>query len=93
MLLKSLSVKSYRCYSDLSNIPLHRLTVFIGENDAGKTVLLSALELLLENKRLSPSDYIRISDDEQADTIIISGVFSLEPHDTMPADFRSMFNG
>lgn len=90
MLLKSLFVKNFRCYSDVSNIPLHRLTVFIGENDAGKTVLLAALELLLTNKRPSSSDYIRISDDEQADTIVISGVFSLEPHDTIPRDFCSM---
>lgn len=89
MLLKSLSIRNFRCYDKLVDIPLHRLTVFIGGNDAGKTVMLHALELLLTNKRPTMQDFRQADNEERSDTIVISGSFALDEHDSVPEDYRA----
>lgn len=89
MLLRRLSVKGFRCFEDVTDIPFHRLSVFIGENDSGKTALLHALELLLTGETPTPDDYRRGRDGSSADSVIeISGEFELEGYDTVPADWR-----
>lgn len=50
MKLKELKIKGLKCYKDSRVIPFHNLTVFIGENDAGKSTVLDALDFLLNNK-------------------------------------------
>lgn len=88
MLLRKLTVRNFRCHAEIVDVPIHRLTVFIGENDAGKTVLLDALEILLTNKIPTPDDYRQLDDKHRADTIVVAGVFELEEFDTLPEDFR-----
>ena len=90
MLLNSLLLKNYRCFEDLGPVPMHRLTVFIGENDAGKTGIVSALELLLENKTVSEHDYrISGSAGEREEEIVIAGEFELEEGDGVPEHLLS----
>lgn len=92
MILKSLTITNFRCFADSLPIPMHRLTVFIGENDSGKTAILDALEILLTNRRPStsePSDFRMSSDGEVADTIVIRGTLDLDDHDTIPEDYRT----
>lgn len=90
MLLKSLSISNFRCHSDLQEIPIHRLTVFIGENDAGKTGLLDAIDFLLTNKKPSPSDFRMLDNKDRAKEIIITGVFEIEDQDSIPEEFTSL---
>jgi putative ATP-dependent endonuclease of OLD family len=88
MLLIKLSVRNLKCYTSVVDVPLHRLTVFIGENDAGKTVLLDALQLLLENRSPVLSDYRKIGSEPPSEEIVISGVFEIETTDQIPEDFH-----
>jgi len=69
--LKDLEIKGFKCYEDSGIVPFHDLTVFIGENDAGKSTIFDALEYFLENKNI-PSELYR--DDE--DVIEITCKFS-----------------
>lgn len=89
MLLKQITIKNFCCYEDLSNIPLHRLTVFIGENDAGKSALLNALAILLTNKSPLSQHYRNLPNGKTAKQILLSGVFSLDDYDTLPEEFRT----
>lgn len=87
MLLTSLHIQNYRCFEDLGPIPIHRLTVFIGENDAGKTGVASALEVLLENVRIAENDYRIVNDrGERAEEIRITGQFEVGEEDHVPPD-------
>lgn len=84
MILKTLTIQDFRCYGHVPPFPLHQLTVFIGENDAGKTVVLDALEILLTNKVPASGDYRDIGQGQPADTIVIRGTFALEPAEALP---------
>jgi energy-coupling factor transporter ATP-binding protein EcfA2 len=90
MLLTHLTVRNFCCYANLVDVPLHRLTVFIGENDAGKSALLTAIKLLLTDERLVESHYYHAENGQVADTITISGTFDLGKYDTLPSDYRSI---
>lgn len=90
MILNKLCIKGFRCYQDTSNIPIHKLSVFVGQNDAGKTYLLRAVEILLTNQRPTESDYRKCEDGTKEEEIVISGEFTLEDHDTIPEDYRNI---
>ncbi len=55
--LDSLYLKNFKCYENSGKIPFHNLTVFIGENDAGKSTIYDALELLLNNFQPKVNDF------------------------------------
>lgn len=55
--LKSICIKGLKCYEDSGLIPFHDLTVFIGENDAGKSTIFDALEYFLDNKQPLNDDF------------------------------------
>lgn len=57
MKLTLLRVKNFRCYEDSLDVPFHDLTVFVGENDSGKSSLLHALSVLLLNSAPSQDDF------------------------------------
>lgn len=57
MKLKSLEIRGLKCYEYSNTIPFYDLTVFIGENDAGKSTILDALEMLFNHKAPQDSDY------------------------------------
>ena len=44
MKLVTLNLEGFRCFKNKTVIPFHSLTVFIGENDSGKSTLLNAIK-------------------------------------------------
>src|SRR5262249_28448167 len=72
---------------------LERLVIFIGENDAGKTVLLDAISLLISNSSCAQEDFYRLPDGTYSDECIIEGFFRIEEFDTLPQEFRSGATG
>ena len=50
MKLVELKISGLKCYLNSRTIPIHDLTVFIGENDAGKSTIFDALEIVFNNK-------------------------------------------
>lgn len=84
MLLESLTIANLRCHENLLEIPFSKLTVFIGENDAGKTVILDALEFLLTSKKPVESDFRRLDENTSADIILLEAVFRLEEPSLSP---------
>lgn len=76
MRLISLSVENLRCHRSLQSVPFHSLTVFVGENDAGKSSLVRALCLLLRDEAPTPGDFA-LWDDGQAQHIQLTAVFEV----------------
>lgn len=50
MRLKSLRLKNYRCFSELTEIDFEDLTAIVGKNDSGKSSILDALELFFDDR-------------------------------------------
>jgi len=48
-MLSALKVKNLRCFADSGRLEFGKLNILIGPNNAGKSALLSAVELLLQN--------------------------------------------
>jgi len=89
MLLEKLTVQDFRCHESILDLPIHKLTIFIGENDSGKTALLDALCILLTSKSPVTSDFRQLDSNCKADRIVISGTFDIEEHDSVPSDLCS----
>ena len=89
MRLAKLSVKDFRCYDSVEEIPFDSLTIFIGENDIGKTVILDAVQHLITSQASSPHEFRKISDTEQVDSFVLEGIFCLDAHDTIPSEFQT----
>ncbi|RXJ90545.1 hypothetical protein CRV01_05155 [Arcobacter sp. CECT 8983] len=70
--LDSLYLENFKCYESSGKIPFHNLTVFIGENDAGKSTIYDALDLVLNNNYPKNEDFR-----EGSDIITIKIVFTL----------------
>jgi len=87
MKLTSLSITNFRCFASVRDIPIHRLTLFIGENDSGKTALIDAVELLLTARTAVAADFRR-ANEESATELTIEGRFRLDGTDTVPPDLR-----
>lgn len=87
MQLLRLSIDGFRSLVGLQDISFHRLTVFIGENDAGKTAILDALEILLTSKGLVDGDYHRLGEIRATDCTL-TGRFSICSDDLIPEDMR-----
>lgn len=89
MLLEKITVQNFRCHESILDLPIHKLTVLIGENDSGKTALLDVLCILLTSKSPVSSDFRQLDTNSKADKIIISGTFEIEEHDSVPLDLCS----
>jgi len=57
MKLLELNISGLKCYLNSGAIPIHDLTVFIGENDAGKSTIFDALEIVFNNKQPHIDDF------------------------------------
>lgn len=86
MQLKSLTISNLRCHENLQQIPFGKLTVFIGENDAGKTVVIDALEFLLTSKRPSESDFRKVDEQTTTDNIVLEGEFEPDAASNVNSD-------
>ena len=76
MKLIELSIEGFRCFKNKTVIPFHSLTVFIGENDSGKSTMLKSIGLLLDKKEASENDYFS-ENGIPINSFTIEGVFSL----------------
>lgn len=52
MKLKSIAIRNFRCYAELTIIQIDNLTTFIGKNDIGKSTILEALEIFFNNETI-----------------------------------------
>ena len=89
MLLEKLTVQNFRCHESILDLPMHKLTIFIGENDSEKKSLLDVLSMLLTSRAPILSDFRQLDSHNKADEIIISGTFQIEKHDSIPLDLCS----
>lgn len=57
-MIKNINIRNFRRHKD-SKIPLERdVTVFVGENDTGKSSLLDALQIILKGNAIRESDFL-----------------------------------
>src|SRR5260370_3313733 len=89
MYLIELSLYNFRCFENFKLDDLNKLAIWIGENDAGKTVLLEAIALLSGNQSCSTDDFLKTPSGAKADEVVLEGVFQVEPHDTLTAEYKS----
>lgn len=80
MKLTHLMVENFRSLYSTGWFPIHDLTVFIGQNDGGKTSALRALSLFLSKNRVPSKEDFSINADkgEREDTITISAKLSVD---------------
>lgn len=93
MELKSIEVKNFRCLKNVT-VPFHKLTVLIGENDAGKSTVLDLLDIVLAERKPDDNDYYSFDegDDRQASQAEdIEVVLTFQPYNdqTIPQEFLS----
>jgi hypothetical protein len=48
-MLKSIALKNFRAYPDTGTIPLNKLNIFLGANNAGKSTFASAIEVFFRS--------------------------------------------
>ena len=63
--MKSIQLKNFQCFRDSNEIPLHKITIFIGENDSGKSAILRAMEIFFGNKEPPEEYFHKVGDDIQ----------------------------
>jgi putative ATP-dependent endonuclease of OLD family len=87
--------KGFRCLHDTDWIPLHDLTVLIGENDGGKTATIDALEILLGNKQPDLEDFSFVpgSNDKREQEILLEARMLLDPQDMTTLANSSEWSG
>jgi AAA15 family ATPase/GTPase len=51
-MLRDLSIKNYRCFEDFQIDALERVNLFVGNNNGGKTSLLEAIHLLVNQNKI-----------------------------------------
>lgn len=88
MHLTKLRIVNFRCYQDICIEDIPNLFFLVGDNDVGKTVVLDAIELLLEGKPFSNSDF-RTSGSSTATEIKISARFKLDKNDDLAPNHRT----
>lgn len=89
--LESITIRGYRCFAELLVEGLTRVNLLVGKNNAGKTSLLEALELLLLRKTRRST--LRSSWRRQE--MLSNGVDPSRSRsaDTMMLDIRQLFHG
>lgn len=76
MRLDALSVIGLRCLVDVPDVPILAPTVLTGANDSGKSTMLLALEVLLDNRGVPDEARTRGTSVEGAD-VVVEGRFAL----------------
>ncbi len=77
MKLEKLKLIGFKCFKELIEIPIHDLTVFIGENDCGKSSLFKAIECLLSKITPLNEEFCSLPG-HNASEIIIEGIFTFQ---------------
>jgi len=90
MILTQIKANNFRSCKSVE-ISIDSLTVFIGENDSGKSSILDILDIALNNAQPQPNDFYRDSDNNLSNEIEIELTFNLDDTDT--AIFEDSING
>jgi putative ATP-dependent endonuclease of the OLD family len=80
--LKSIHLKNFQCFKDSNEIPLHKITIFIGENDSGKSAILRAMGIFFNYSSMSLDYFHKIGDEIQKDCEIQIKFCTLHENDT-----------
>lgn len=88
MYLTRLALTNFRCFERIELDKLDRLVVLVGENDAGKSVILEAVSVLVGSTSLMDAHLREAPNGEVAPSVEVAGTFRLEPHDAVPDAFR-----
>ena len=78
MRLVEIKIENFRCLRAVT-VPVHDLTVLIGENDAGKSSVLDLLEIALNGGQPDQNDYFREGDGPFATYIETILKFDINP--------------
>lgn len=79
MRLRSLRLKNFRCFSEVTEINFDDLTAIVGKNDSGKSSILDALELFFDDKLKPDQDDCSVGASEKI--IEITCVFDELPEE------------
>ena len=80
MKLLSIQIEGFKCFKNSGLIPIHNFTMFVGENDSGKSTLLTAIDFLINNRPRYFNDkdfHQNSSANTPTNLISISGIFEL----------------
>jgi len=94
MKLVQVKLQNFRCYKEETVIECDDLTVFVGQNDSGKSSILDALDIFFDEKKTPDRDDVCVYGD--SDNIRISCVFDEFPAKlvidaTHPTDLKSEY--
>lgn len=76
MKLILLKIKNLKCLKDIE-IPIHNFNLLIGENDTGKSTVLDALNIILNDEKPSENDFFKDTNGKISKNIVIICVFTL----------------
>ena len=62
MKLKTIRLLNFCCFADSGAIPFHNMTIFIGENDCGKSAILKALTIFFGNEKMTLENFRKVGD-------------------------------
>lgn len=62
---------NFQCYKDSGDIPISKMTIFVGENDSGKSCILRALDLFINNKMPSYDSFQELNGHRETTSSII----------------------
>lgn len=75
---------NFQCFKDSGDIPINRMTIFIGENDSGKTCLLKALNIFFSDKLLINQDMFHELNNHRETVCSITLIFKTNPVEDIP---------
>lgn len=86
--MKSISLKNFQCFKDSQEIPIHNLTIFVGENDSGKSAILKALDIFFGNIPPTTEIFHKIGNSFQKECEIqVTFSISTKNEDEFPKQF------
>lgn len=78
---------NFQCYKDSGDIPFNRMTIFVGENDSGKSCILKALDIFLNNNKLPSPDMFHALNGQHETTSNIILSFKINPDEEIPKEY------
>jgi putative ATP-dependent endonuclease of OLD family len=92
MRLANIEVRNFRCLRCVS-LPIHELTVLIGENDSGKSSVLDLLDMVLNEKQPDENDFFQEEEGTPSELIEVELTFELDNIDRPMAEAFTAADG
>lgn len=86
MQLKEIEVTNFRSCK-IVKIDFESLTIFIGENDSGKSSILDVFDIAFNNNNPQPNDFYCNKDNNRSEKIKIDLFFLLDDNDTVLTEY------